>query len=199
MKRQSVAQLIRMVVRCDKCGSREVDVRAWVSPNLDNAFAMYHDGNSLEETETCYCRQCGEWTEPVFEQEEVIPEEPYRCTNCGSTEVQRAAWVRPNRGHEYVDDVGDDETHENDCWCEECVEHHVIKPHREFMADIDYWFFNELQPDDPEVITGLCACDYPSAEAYDAAVAAYWNALSDEQKIDCWKVLTYDKRNNEEF
>ena len=66
------------------------------------------------------------------------------------------------------------------------------------MEDIDYWFLYELQPDDPEVITGLCECDYPSAEAYDAAVAAYWNGLSDEQKISCWKALTYDKRTSEE-
>ena len=56
-----------------------------------------------------------------------------------------------------------------------------------------------MQPDDPEVITGLCECDYPSAEAYDTAITSYWNGLSDEQKIDCWKALTYDKRNDEEF
>lgn len=29
------------------------------------------------------------------------------------------------------------------------------------MEDIDHWFLNELQPDDSEVITGLCECDYP--------------------------------------
>ena len=91
MERQSVNKPTRTVVRCGKCSSREVDVRAWVSPNLDNAFAMYHDGNSLEETEICYCRACGEWTEPVFGQEEIIPVEPYRCTNCGSLHVQHKA------------------------------------------------------------------------------------------------------------
>lgn len=62
------------------------------------------------------------------------------------------------------------------------------------MEDIDHWFLNELQPDDSEVITGLCECDNPSAEAYDAAVAAYWNGLNDEQKISSWKALTYDKQ-----
>lgn len=197
MERQSVNNPTRTVVRCGKCGSREVEVRAWVSPNLDNAFAMYHDGNWLEESETCYCHECGERSEPRFEQEEITPSEPYRCTNCGSTDVQRKVWARPNNGNEYVDDVGECETHEDDCWCDYCEGHHVIKPHGEFMKNINYWFFHELQPDDPEVITGLCECDYPSAEAYDVAVAAYWNALSDEQKIYCWKALTYDKRNNE--
>ena len=43
-------------------GSREVDIRAWVSPNSGNAFAMYYDGNALEESETCHCRTCGEYT-----------------------------------------------------------------------------------------------------------------------------------------
>ena len=35
------------------------------------------------------------------------------------------------------------------------------------------------------------------AEAYDKALTAYWEALSDEQKVHCWKALTYDKRNEE--
>lgn len=35
----------RTVVKCGKCGSKEVEVRAWVSPNLDNAFSMYYDGD----------------------------------------------------------------------------------------------------------------------------------------------------------
>lgn len=197
MERQSVAKPIRTVVRCGKCGSHEVEVQAWVRPNSDNAF-MYYDGNTLEESETCYCRACGEYTQPRFEQEEITLPELYRCTNCGSTDVQRKVWVRPNNGNQYVDDVGECETHEDDCWCDCCEGHHVIKPHRDFMEDIDHWFLNELQPDDPEVITGLCECDYPSAEAYDAAVTAYWNGLSDEQKISCWKALTYDKQYCEE-
>lgn len=195
---QKSEQPTRTVVKCSECGSMEIDIRALVSPNLGNSFSMYCDGNTLEESETCYCRECGAWTEPVFEQEKTAPEEPYRCTNCGSTDVQRKVWARPNNGNEYVDDVGESETHENDCWCDYCEEHHVIKPHREFMEEIDYWFAEELESDDPEVITGLCECDYPSVEAYDAAVTAYWNALSDEQKINCWKALTYDKRNDEE-
>lgn len=70
MAEQLGNQPVRTVVKCNKCGSREVEIRAWVSPNLDNAFAMYYDGNSLEESETCYCHQCGEWTQPIFEHEE---------------------------------------------------------------------------------------------------------------------------------
>lgn len=127
-----------------------------------------------------------------------ISDEPYRCTNCGSTDVQHKAWVRTNKNNEYVGDAWEGEPDEDDCWCDYCEGHHVIKPHREFMEEIDYWFAEELEPDDPEVITGLCECDYPSVEAYDAAVTAYWNALSDEQKINCWKALTYDKRSGDE-
>lgn len=73
---QKTEQSTRTVVRCGKCGSNEVEVRAWVSPNLDNSFSMYCDGNTLEESETCYCHQCGEWTEPRFEQEVILIEEP---------------------------------------------------------------------------------------------------------------------------
>lgn len=129
------------IVRCGKCGSREVDICAWISPNLDNSFSMYYDGTSLEESETCYCHECREWTKPVFEQVEITHEEPYRCTNCGSTNVQRKVWARPNNNNEYVDDVGEDETHEEDCWCEDCEEHYEIKPHHEFMEDIEHCFF----------------------------------------------------------
>lgn len=195
MERQSVANPTRTVVRCGKCGSHEVDIRAWISPNLGNAFAMYYDGNSLEEVKICYCHACGERSEPRFEQEEITP---YRRTNCGSTDVQRKVWARPNNYNEYVDDVGECETHEDDCWCDHCEGHHVVKLHHEFMEDIDHWFLNELQPDDPEAITGLYECDFPSAEAYDVAVATYWNSLSDEQKINCWKALTYNKRTAKE-
>ena len=195
---QKSEQPTRTVVKCSECGSTEVDIRALVSPNLGNSFSMYSDGNTLEESETCYCHQCGGWTEPRFEQEKIAPREPYRCTNCGSIHVQHKAWVRSNDDNEYVGDAWEVEPAETDCWCDNCSGHHVIKPHRKFMEEIDYWFSNELEPDDPEVIAGLCECDYPSAEAYDAAVTAYWNALSDERKIDCWKALTYDKRNDEE-
>lgn len=155
---QSVATTTRTVVKCGKCGSREVEI----------------------------------------EQEKVSPAEPYRCTHCGSTDVQRMVWARPNRSNEYVDDVGECELHEDACWCENCEGHHVIKPQHELMEDIDYWFFNELQPDDPEVITGLCEYDYPSAEAYEAAVTEFWQAQSDESKIHIWKALTYDKTHADE-
>ena len=62
--------------------------------------------------------------------------DPYLCTNCGSTNVQRAAWVRPNHGNEYIEDVGGCETDKGDCWCDEGEGNHVIKPHKEFMKDI---------------------------------------------------------------
>lgn len=76
MERKSVKQPTRTVVKCSKCGSTEVDIRALVSPNLGNSFAMYSDGNTLEESTTCYCRECGAWTSPIFEQETVSVEKP---------------------------------------------------------------------------------------------------------------------------
>lgn len=123
-----------------------------------------------------------------------LSDEPYRCTHCGSTHVQHKAWVRTNKDHEYVGDAWEVEPDQEDCWCEDCEGKYVIKPHCEFMEEIDYWFFNEPEPDDLDVITGLCSDDYPSDEAYEMACTDYWNSLSDEKKIRYWKLLTYDKR-----
>lgn len=136
----------------------------------------------------------GERVTSVLEQKHVRSDEPYRCTNCGSTRVQHKAWVRSNNGNEYVGDAWEAEPDENDCWCENCEEHRVIILHKEFMEKVGYWFFNALEPDDLEVITGLRSDDYPSDEAYEMACTDYWNSLSDEKKIRYWKLLTYDKR-----
>lgn len=56
MAQQLTKENTRTIVKCGKCGAMDVDVRAWVSPNLNNAFSIYCSGKSLEDTETCYCR-----------------------------------------------------------------------------------------------------------------------------------------------
>ena len=122
-----------------------------------------------------------------------IADDPWRCEECGSLAVQANVWIDSNTKTVMLGAQNRDEHHCSDCDANTCQ----IRQ-SELLRNIDYWFSHELQPDDPEVITGLCGEDYPSAETYDAAVAAYWNALSDEQKIDCWKALTYDKRTCEE-
>lgn len=128
----------------------------------------------------------------------VLPDDnPWRCRHCGSTNVQHKAWVRTNNGNEYVNDAWEGKPAADDCWCLCCEGHHVIIPHKQFMEEVNNWFFNELEPDDPEVITGLCEIDYPSPEAYEAALTEFWNSQNDEMKIHCWKSLTYDKHNNE--
>lgn len=40
----------------------------------------------------------------------------YQCMHCGSDRVQVKAWVRPNQGHAYVDEVEGDEMG----WCDDC-------------------------------------------------------------------------------
>lgn len=41
----------------------------------------------------------------------------FRCTECGSTNVQIKCWVNPN-----TDEIIDD-CEEKECWCEKCEAH----------------------------------------------------------------------------
>jgi len=40
----------------------------------------------------------------------------YLCMYCGSDNVQVKAWVKPNEGHKYVDEIEGDELG----WCDDC-------------------------------------------------------------------------------
>ena len=111
---------------------------------------------------------------------EDIEEDPWRCEECGSTDV------------EYTDNgtLGD----WNDFWCNYCEEHSRQIRESELMVTIQDWFHRGLQPDENEVILGLDPDDYGREEAYLDACTDHWNALQNEQKIAIWKQLTYDKR-----
>ena len=173
----------RTIVKCGKCGSKEVEVRAWVSPNLDNAFSMYYDGSSLEESETCYCRACGEWTSPVFEQEAIPPADPWRCAACGSLSVERKISIDVNSNDFDFGGLNEEFV------CSHCECESIIRQ-SELIRNIDDWFENHLQPDDPEVISGLDYGDFTSEEEYDAACKKLWDARSVEEKIFIWNTLT---------
>lgn len=60
------------------------------------------------------------------------------CSECGSTRVQRQAWVNANT-HEYVDDTDPDGDNEGDNWCEECEEHTAFCRISEFEEMMDEW------------------------------------------------------------
>jgi hypothetical protein len=45
----------------------------------------------------------------------------FKCTECGSKNVQMTAWVNPNNNNEFIDYTTDC-TETDDCWCDDCGE-----------------------------------------------------------------------------
>lgn len=179
MAQQLTKEKMRTIVMCGKCGSKEVEIRAWVSPNLDNAFSMYYDGGTLEDAETCYCHACGEWTSPAFEQEAIPPADPWRCEECGSLNVERKISIDVNSNDV---DFGSlyDEFLCGDCECKSTIRQ------SELISNIDDWFENDLQPENTEIISELKSDSYASEMEYDSACREWWDARSVEEKIKIW-------------
>ena len=100
-------------------------------------------------------------------------------------------WVNSNTGEQAAQDCID----RDDCWCNDCEEHTNQVQESELMDTIDDWFHNHLDPDDPEVISGLNSDDYATEGEYNQACSAHWDGLSTEEKISIWKSLNYDKQN----
>lgn len=48
----------------------------------------------------------------------------YKCSNCGSTNVEMKAWVNPNNDNSYVDTVSDGEAEDN--YCSNCDGHYKL-------------------------------------------------------------------------
>ena len=46
---------------------------------------------------------------------------PMLCEECGSSDVETLAWVRPNENNKFVDYLGIDDNGNN--WCHHCEEH----------------------------------------------------------------------------
>lgn len=59
-------------------------------------------------------------------EEPVRPKKTFQvCPHCGSKNVQRKAWVRPNENNKFVDyPEGDDDS---DCWCDDCEDHGTLE------------------------------------------------------------------------
>lgn len=63
----------------------------------------------------------------------IKPVEPYCCQECGSTNVEIAAWVDPNNDNEFITDQED----YKNSWCNECQNHVLVKPRGELMKNIN--------------------------------------------------------------
>ncbi len=116
-------------------------------------------------------------------------EDPWRCEECGSLDVQQRAWVDINDG----ENINYDDCDRNDYYCHGCSRHNYLVQESDLMKTIEDWFAGHLQPDDDEVISGLKRDDFASDEEYAAACKAQWDARDVESKIHVWHELTRDK------
>ena len=121
------------------------------------------------------------------------PQNPWRCAECGSSDVQELSWVDRNTGK--FKSIGSNE--EKDRWCEYCEAHTLQVTESELMEDINYWW-KQLDGDTTEIVTNIDSDSYSShknpEKAHEKGIDRYWNNLSTEQKISIWKYNTYDNR-----
>lgn len=108
---------------------------------------------------------------------------PWRCAACGALSVERKISIDVNSNDFDFGGIYEEFV------CIHC-EHKSIIRQSELIRNIDDWFENHLQPDDPEVISGLDYGDFASEEEYDAACKKLWDARSVEEKIEVWRTLT---------
>lgn len=121
------------------------------------------------------------WLEWRFSDER---HDPYRCSECGSADVEIKVWSKPNEGGRYG---GDCEEFDRS-YCNHCDELVRIRPTSALLKDAEAWWsaadFQKM-----ETLTGLHQTDFSPEEGYQTFIDAgnsWWNKLSDEQKIQLW-------------
>lgn len=167
---------------CQDCGNTDVLLLAWVDPNDGNKFV-----NKVDDPLDGLCNVCGDCVGLDVETVEV-PDDPWRCEECGSLDVECKISVDANTferagGDDYIEHL-----------CLDCENKSVVRESA-LMATINDWFDNHLQPDDFEVITGLTEWS-GSEEEHLIAGRAIWNSKTNEEKIEIWHYLTQDRSND---
>lgn len=111
------------------------------------------------------------------------------CAECGSSNVETQAWVKPNTGNDFVDDVGDQKDSGNN-WCHECENHTRLWSHEDLFAEMKGWFVH-LTCEALEEITGnKFAGNY---DEFRVVCMKYWEALSEEQQVALWNTRDKDE------
>lgn len=183
MAQRLIEENSRTIVKCSKCGYSEVEIRAWISPNDNNSFSFYYDGNALEDTETCYCRECGEWTKPAFEKVKIPPTNLLRCNVCGSLHVECRKWSDVNTGEEAA---GDDSIAYR---CMDCDNENVAFE-SEYIQRVEEWW-NYAASNEKQDISGIQRTDYQDDKQFREACLQFWNNKTSGQKIDIWRKRIY--------
>jgi len=108
---------------------------------------------------------------------------PYRCPECGSTDIQMRAWIAPNRGSRYVEDIiygGAD-----DDWCQNCERNVRARPTDELLAEAEKWW-RESAFAKMERVTGYRQSDFDPEDGCQAFIDAcekWWDGRAIEDKI----------------
>lgn len=109
---------------------------------------------------------------------------PYRCCDCGSTDVELKVWSKVNEGGRYA---GDCEEYEQN-YCNNCEANVRIRPTTYMLAEAEQWWvkadFRTM-----ERLTGYRQDDFGPEDGYQDFVDACnncWDALSIEEKICLW-------------
>lgn len=117
---------------------------------------------------------------------------PMRCRECGSIDVQYAAWLDTNTG-EYRGIISGETA---DLWCESCQSHTHQVTESEFLEDVNEWWEYEDALSKQEIsgieLQGFCTEANPE-EAFEQALKEYWDNLSTDQKIKIWCSQIYPK------
>ncbi len=108
---------------------------------------------------------------------------PYRCPECGSTDIHMKAWIAPNRGSRFIEDSINNDV--DDDWCENCQNYIRARPTDDLLAEANDWWggtdFREM-----ERVTHYRQLDFNPDEGWQAFVDTcndWWNGKTTNEKI----------------
>jgi hypothetical protein len=114
---------------------------------------------------------------------------PFRCVQCGSPDVQIRAWIHPNESDRVSGFCSDGEDEDN--WCNSCESHTELKTEDGLLDEIEEWWDNTGFKE-KERITGYRRPDFSPGDGYREFVDAcntYWEELPVEEKIEKWSAF----------
>lgn len=124
---------------------------------------------------------------------EAVAENPWRCEECGTLEIQRQGWIDPNT-NEFIGYTGCGDKDDN--WCIDCEEETKQIRESELLASIEEWWMF-IEGIVKEGITGIeydrFHTDDSDNELQNAdklfitACELWWSKKSTEEKIEIWK------------
>ena len=113
-------------------------------------------------------------------------DDPWRCSACGSLEVESRVWANANTGENAT---GDDSI---EFHCLNCDHDNVI-PESEYLQRVEEWWSQANFPT-MERITGLRQVDFSAQDGYQGFVdsaSAWWEKQTTDQKIRRWQEIIY--------